>query len=213
MDNHLIELVRLVLRDNLPGKHFQEKKAPSHRREIPLGKRTVTRQSAVMVLLYLKENKYHTAFIKRQEYNGPHSGQISFPGGKQEPGETLVETALRETHEEIGVEPGSVNILGGLTKLFIPVSNLEVFPFVGFCPSPPHFSPHTREVQYIIEVPLDNILSPRFSSIITRYRDDIEITVPLYTFANEEIWGATAMITSELEEVIRRTNQISQGSI
>ncbi len=98
-------------------------------------------------------------FIKRNEYDGPHSAQVSFPGGAWENRDrTLQHTAIRETREELGIS-GELEILGSLTDLHIPVSNFLVTPFVGWMAETPLFKPDPTEVQYVIEVPLQSLLS------------------------------------------------------
>lgn len=171
------------------------------------------RAGAVLCLLYPHEDSLHVLLMKRREDRTAHSGQVSFPGGKHEPeDESYVVTALREAHEEVGVLPSEVDVLGGLTSLYIPVSNFNVFPFVGYMPQRPELILSETEVSYTIETPLhtllDNdkkivtdVISPAVSGKIKNvkaYRlDDGTI-----------IWGATAMIISELETIVKEYNGI-----
>jgi len=113
----------------------------------------------------------------------------------------LLATALRETHEEIGVDISQLTVLGELTQLFIPVSYSEVHAFVAFSSSEPHFIIDTREVQYIIEIPLKQLFSLQSKTSKEQFRHQMHIETPMYLYSNEEIWGATAMITSELEAI------------
>jgi 8-oxo-dGTP pyrophosphatase MutT (NUDIX family) len=136
-------------------------------------------------------------FIKRNEYEGPHSGQVSFPGGAYEPGDSsILGTALRETREELGMSE-KIEIIGTLTQLHIPVSNFLVYPVVGWTHSRPAFEPDPTEVQYLIESPVGTLLDPSSRDSETIFRHGKEIVTPFYKTGNEKIWGATAMILSE----------------
>jgi len=205
--NDFIALLQQQLQKPLPGANAQNKMAPAIRNFQNNSDKSIARKSAVLLLLYKKNDILNIAYFKRPEYDGPHSGQIAFPGGKFEnTDKNLQETALRETLEEFGISPQKIQILGSLTNLFIPVSNSEVTPFVGFMSETPHFIPNKDEVQYIIEIELSLITNPSFKTSRLKERRGLEIETPMYTFNNEEIWGATAMITSEFEEIINSIN-------
>lgn len=161
-------------------------------------------RAAVMALMYPRQGQIHLVFIKRNEYDGPHSGQVSFPGGVWEPGDTDLErTALRETREELGIN-GEVEILGALTDLHIPVSNFLVTPFVGWMDHTPEFSPEESEVQYLIESSLDDLNHPAARDSETLEKHGRQIEAPFYKVGSDKIWGATAMILSEVLEVASR---------
>ena len=126
----------------------------------PLGKvtrikpRPDAKQSAVLVLLYPKEGETHFVLIERNTYEGVHSGQIGLPGGRVEPGDGSFEaTALRETQEELGVNPKAVTMVRALSDVYIPPSNFLVYPFVGYMDTTPVFNPDSREVYEVVEVP------------------------------------------------------------
>lgn len=165
------------------------------------------RTSAVMALFFHKEETLNLLLIKRITNGKAHSGQISFPGGKEDPEDkNLLFTAIRETHEEVGVYIEDDEILGPLTPLYIPVSNYHVHPYVAYTKRNLVYNISENEVDGIIEVPLNEILHPS-SKIVT----DIAIPsmngklkdVKAYRLADGNIiWGATAMIISELETVI-----------
>lgn len=162
------------------------------------------RNSAVLMLFYPKNTKAHFVLIQRNTYPGIHSAQISFPGGKQETGETIAETALRETHEEIGITSGELEIIMPFSKIYIPPSNFLVYPFLGIARQQPAFLPNPGEVEKILEVPLDELLDDSSiinTSVNASYRDNI--TVPAFVLENHVVWGATAMILSELKETIK----------
>ena len=119
------------------------------------------RLSAVMVLFYLKNDKPFFVLVKRSVYDGVHSGQISLPGGQVEKSDTdYAATALRETHEEIGIDPEKVHIIGRLSAMYIPPSNFDVYPFVGYYPGVPHFKIDTVEIHQLMEIDLETFLNP-----------------------------------------------------
>ncbi len=165
------------------------------------------RRAAVLILLFPSEEQVSTVFIERVEHiNDKHSGQISFPGGSLEPGDSSVEDcALRESHEEIGVDPSSVNILGRLSPLYIPVSNYQVTPVIGMTNSTPSFFPEAREVSSILPVSVQTFTQP---DVIKRMDMKVQAgitlkNVPYYNVKSRVIWGATAMIMSEFLQLIR----------
>lgn len=202
----IVEAIEVKLRESLPGYEAQKRMEPSVRADL-LGNtlpNQATRKSAVLILLYPADFGLNFVLIKRQTYDGPHSGQVSLPGGKfDDTDQTLDGTALRETYEEVGIEPGQVRLLGRLTELYIPVSNMVVQPFVGFTPQKPVFTPNLQEVEYIVKVPLTDLLAEANKSVRVISSHGRAITAPHYNLNNEIIWGATAMILSEFEEVVR----------
>jgi 8-oxo-dGTP pyrophosphatase MutT (NUDIX family) len=144
--------------------------------------------------------------MKRPDYDGAHSGQISFPGGKVETDdENLEQTALRETSEELGILKNKIQILGKLSPLKIQVSGFEVNPFVGFINEKPFWKPDPDEVAYLIEAPVTELLNPSISKIENWKLHNTNVDVPFYKIENEKIWGATAMILSEFIEIIHKT--------
>ena len=155
-------------------------------------------RAAVLFLMYPSEKGVPSlVFIKRNEYDGPHSAQVSLPGGAWEEGDGSIQnTALRETREELGIDD-DIEILGSLTELLIPVSNFLVFPFVGCIDHTPVFHPDNSEVQFIIETPLIGLLDPRNRDSETIFRHGQSIRAPFYRIGKEKIWGATAMMLSE----------------
>lgn len=190
---------RAELLGSLPGEEAQNRMAPSFRGEFSHASDPA--KAAVMALMYPSAGKIHMAFIKRNEYDGPHSAQVSFPGGAWENGDrTLQQTAIRETREELGIS-GELEILGSLTDLHIPVSNYLVTPFVGWMDETPLFKPDPAEVQYVIEAPLQSLLSASNMEMELMVRHDLAIQAPCYKIGKEKIWGATAMMLSEILEL------------
>lgn len=149
----------------------------------------------------LLSEEYYLVFIKRPVYNGVHSGQISFPGGKWETTDkSLYHTALREAREEIGIHPERVTFIGKLTDLYIPPSNYVVSPFVGTYSGNCNFFPNPKEVESIIEIPASFLLhenDPPFQSMNISLYDGSRLNVPGICFHKNIIWGATAMILNE----------------
>ncbi|MEO8535013.1 MAG: CoA pyrophosphatase [Flavobacterium sp.] len=165
------------------------------------------RIAAVMMLLYPKDGKTNLVLIVRNAYNGVHSSQIAFPGGKYETTDSGFEaTALRETHEEVGVLPEKINVIKEFTPMFIPPSNFLVHPFLGVSSEELSFYPDAREVADVIELPLSVFLDDEIiieATLSTSYGSNIR--VPAFNIQNHIVWGATAMILSELRDVLKLT--------
>ena len=163
--------------------------------------KTTPKKAAVLIHLYPGENDFlHFILIQRNSYVGVHSGQISFPGGKPEALDAnLWGTALRESSEEVGLNGIDIHKLRSLTDVFIPPSNFLVSPFVSYGYEKPEFIPEKKEVDLILEIPLANLLDHQqvlYKKLTTNYIDEFE--APCYVFNKKVVWGATAMILSEL---------------
>lgn len=159
--------------------------------------------SSVLILLYPHNNELNVVFMKRTMDNTPHSGQICFPGGRFEAGDnSLQDTALRETEEELGISATDIEIIGHLTPLQIQVSNMEVRPFVGVSYKKPLFKPNPREVEYLIEVRVKELLDPGIITRKVEYIRGDRIEFPYYNVRDNHIWGATAMILSEFLDIL-----------
>ncbi len=204
--NANIKLIETQLSKNLPGLQAQLLMSPSSRHQgiKNLKHDTPPRNSGVLILLYPKNNITHLIFIKRTESGGHHSGQISFPGGKTEQEDkSLIHTALREAEEEVGIIKKDVKILGLLTNLYIPVSNISVLPVVGAINYCPQFIRQPTEVDQILEVPLNNFLEEKNKKNNILKFNKTEIIAPSFMIDEHMIWGATAMMMSEFLEVIK----------
>lgn len=163
------------------------------------------RKGAVLVLFYPVENRLHTVLTLRHSYEGAHSGQVSFPGGSmEEDDESLWHTALREAHEEIGLDISRVKRIGTLSQVYIPPSNFLVTPYVAGLQSRPAYIPDSREVARIIEAPIlhlfeEDRLKEKDMYIRTMQR---EIAVKYFALDGETVWGATGMMLNELKHIL-----------
>jgi 8-oxo-dGTP pyrophosphatase MutT (NUDIX family) len=160
------------------------------------------RQGGVLILLYPKDGHLHFPLTRRTETLGDHKGQISLPGGAREGDEPLEWTALRETHEELGVDPRSVKVLGGLTPLYIFHSDYCITPYVAARPTRPTFVPDPVEVAELLEVPLLTLLDPAIQRKEEWVLHQTLTRVPFYQIGEHKVWGATAMVLSEFEAVL-----------
>lgn len=194
--------------EGLPGTEVQWHMASSDRmkKNFPRSPGKDARFAAVLILLYPENGSVHTVLMQRPEYDGIHSGQISFPGGKREPSDVdNVQTALREANEETGVDAENINIIGTLTPLFIPVSNMLVTPIVGWTKEIPVFHHHTGEVVFLINADLRKFLDPLMVKVKPFQIHGETIEVKYFDYDGNMIWGATAMILHELLTLIKDT--------
>lgn len=163
-----------------------------------------TVQSAVLLYLFPRDRQWHTVLMKRPAYDGVHSGQVGIPGGRLEPGEDHREAALREFQEETGIQVPGAQVLGRLSALFIPVSSYQVEPFVAYAASAPLFEPDPFEVDELIELPL-GVLCDDATVKCGHFlaANGLYVDAPYFDVAGHQVWGATAMILSELRQVLR----------
>ena len=193
----------------LPGVEAQLKLAPILRirelEKIDFSSKN-SNKAGVMAVFYPDNNSItHLALILRKTYRGVHSNQVGFPGGRIEDiDKNLKHTALRETEEEIGIPGKEIKVLKRLTRLYIPPSDFWVYPYVGLFDNTPIFIPQESEVEQILEVALQDLLSEE--SLITKklstsYAEEIE--VPAFFLNGHVVWGATAMMLSELKDMLK----------
>ncbi|MDP4221750.1 MAG: CoA pyrophosphatase [Bacteroidota bacterium] len=202
------EILKREILKGLPGTEVQLRMAPPdmHLMNFPKAPGPRTRIAAVLVLLYEQKGDLSTVFIQRPDYEGVHGGQISFPGGMKESSDhDLVQTALREANEEVGVDISRISVIGTLTPLFIPVSDILVTPVAGWIDEKPMYNLQTEEVVFLIEGSVENFLDPSLVRIkVLEIRGRMR-RIKYFDYNGYVIWGATAMILNELLEIIRRT--------
>ena len=205
--NQIVELIDSKTdAGNLPGPNAQYAMSSIGRKSRVLSEfgKKEHKKSAVLILLYEKNSKVYFPLTQRRSYKGVHSGQVSLPGGKLEVDDIdLSHTAIRETHEEIGINKNQIQLVGQLTDLYIPPSNHHVHPYVGFLDDIPNFTKDDYEVEELLETPLENLLD---DSIISETKINIgnglRIKTPYFDLHNRVVWGATAMILNEFKELV-----------
>jgi len=192
----------------LPGEAAQLKMVPTKRlsfKEYYERGMKNAKQSAVLICLYPHQESIYTVLTLRPSEFGIHSDQISFPGGRfEEADESLEVTALRETQEELGVEISALEVIGKLTPIYIPVSNFLVHPFIAVSSVRPKFSLNKFKVKEIIETEINIFLKEEIKGqgiFLSKKKKKIE--APFYEVQGYKIWGATAIILSELEAILR----------
>jgi 8-oxo-dGTP pyrophosphatase MutT (NUDIX family) len=176
------------------------------------------RVAAVMVLMYpdppakeieSSQDAPRLVLTRRQPGLRKHAGQIAFPGGRQDEGETLEETSLRETHEEIGILPETIEVLGRLNQVYIPPTDFTVVPFIGWHEGRPEFVASESEVAEVIEARVSHLLDPSTLTrgVVLTEGGERRIEVPYYRVNEHRVWGATAIMLSELIERLKMVTQ------
>jgi 8-oxo-dGTP pyrophosphatase MutT (NUDIX family) len=190
----------------LPGLDAQLRLAPTPRvgwdpHAHPAG----LRDAAGLVLLYPRDEVPHVLLTVRGGSLRHHTGQVSLPGGAVDPGETIEAAAVREAEEEVGVDATTVQVIGRLTPLHIPVSGFLLHPVVGIVATRPAFFAAEWEVARILEVPLSQLADPailrREERTFQRHGASVPVDVPFFAIDEEKVWGATAMILAEFVAV------------
>jgi 8-oxo-dGTP pyrophosphatase MutT (NUDIX family) len=202
------------LGQELPGELSHAQMSPSIRKELlsKLKFEDDPTLSSVLILIYQNEGSLRIPVIERVIDGGVHGGQISFPGGKKETQDAdLKATAIRETREEIGIDASNSRFLGRLSDFFIPVSNFMVSPYVAFSTASDfQYKPDKREVEQVLEIRIDEFLSGknRMEGIVKTHKG-IEIRAPYFPLGTHRLWGASAMILSELLSIIDEIHKSS----
>jgi len=197
------ENIRKALSQALPG-------SVSHRKMLPINRELTAnpedqsriKHSSVLLLLFIEDDELKVCLIKRPGHMKHHAGQIALPGGRIEKGETSIETALRETWEEIGITSAQIEIIGSLSELYVQVSRFQIHPFVGWLKAKPVFNINKNEVEKTISFTLNNIRN--ISEEVELNTISGPLKVPCVKFEDEIIWGATAMILSEFYDVLHQ---------
>ncbi|MEK9603930.1 MAG: CoA pyrophosphatase [Flavobacteriaceae bacterium] len=197
-------LIAKLKENDLPADNAHSLLAPPLRmKQLQKLDSTKIKSKNAAVLLHLSPSflgEMNFVLIQRNVYEGAHSGQISFPGGKPEiQDDSLWDTALREAHEEVGLPPSRVEFVRALSKLYVPPSNFLISPFVGLSYTPCDFKPDPTEVNAIIKISLKDLIEKQ--AVMTKQLASSlnEIEVPTYVFDDHQVWGATAMILSEFK--------------
>ena len=204
-----IKSVSKIKNLNLPGEMSQFKMSPPFRKELVEENREkmkFAKKAGVLALFYPKHGETFLILILRKTYKGVHSAQVGFPGGKFEDNDPNIEfTALREAEEEVGVSIDTVTVLKAMTPLYIPPSNFTVAPFVGVVSDTPNFLKQDEEVEDLIEVRLTDFIddaNTKDVSVMTSYQ--VELEVPAFILNGHVVWGATAMMLSELKDLLKK---------
>lgn len=201
-----VEDLQRKLKNPLPGIEAQSAMMPveSTKERFDLPDKNVKR-GGVLLLLYQQNNEVYIPLTQRHDYGGVHGGQVSLPGGKlEDQDQDIIATALRETHEEIGISQEMIAVLGTLTDLYIPPSNFRVTPVVGYIQESPDFIIDPREVKELIETPVQYILDEqnlKRKDILVR--NGMRINAPYFDIHGKTVWGATAMILSEFRHLLQ----------
>jgi 8-oxo-dGTP pyrophosphatase MutT (NUDIX family) len=204
--SQLAQALTIYLQNTLPGSSAHESM-----RALPVGNvipnfehKLPAKKGSVLILLYEHNGQIKFPLIKRQEYLGAHSGQISLPGGKTEPGEDAYQAALREGEEEIGINRTDMKVVGQLSEFFVIPSNFIVTPIVAFLDKPPIFIPDPYEVAKIISGSIQELVSD--DAILKKEilaAGSFRMMAPHFEIEGETVWGATAMMLNEFRLVLK----------
>lgn len=203
--------IRQLLLQPLPGYRSHIKMAPESRKHELMQQKPVpgnAKKSAVMMLFYHKDDILKMIMIRRSLYVGVHSGQIAFPGGRfEETDESIKHTAFREIEEEIGIQPDKIELLGRLSDIYVPPSNFLISIFAGYLPEKPVYNIDEREVSEVIELDLTELLNPTIVTNKSFYVPSAgqSFQAPCYSTSQCDIWGASAMVISELVDLFLTT--------
>lgn len=207
MYSSFLTYLREALRGDLSGLEAHQKMLPPGRRmKNNENELALTKLSSVLLLLYPEGEQIYICLIKRPTHMRHHPGQIGFPGGKVEKDDFSAEkAALREAQEEVGIDPSNIEILGRLSELYVEVSQFSIQPFVAWADHKPDFLVNTDEVEKLILFPLNDFVANE--TIMETELDTFSgrMRVKYYPYNSEIIWGATAMILSELIEILKKT--------
>jgi 8-oxo-dGTP pyrophosphatase MutT (NUDIX family) len=159
--------------------------------------------ASVLILLFPKNNQWHFFLTKRTSTVNHHKGQISLPGGVVETGESLEGAALRETHEEIGVDKKNIHLIGALSSFYIPVSGFEMFPFIGWVKTEPETSIHDKEVDRIFSSSIQEFMLDKTQKTKKDTLKGFPVNIPYFDMSGETVWGATSMILAEFKLILK----------
>ena len=200
---NLPEIMSRRLERPLPGRRAMRPYEP----ELSYGRhsdppRPGARQAAVIALLYPHSGEWHLPLILRPVHMSEHAGQVSFPGGMSEPGETSAAAGLRELSEELGIEVENARILGRLSLLHLYSTNFAITPWIAWLPARPEMRPNPTEVAAVLEVPLAHLCDEANIGRHLLQRGGLRFFAPHISWHGHQIWGATALILGELLAVV-----------
>jgi 8-oxo-dGTP pyrophosphatase MutT (NUDIX family) len=207
--NFSIDQIKQKLQLPLPGIPSHLKMAPPHRAQDIVNHKDNSenaKKSAVLILFFHEEDELKMIVIRRSVYVGIHSGQIAFPGGRYEEEDKDVRTtALREIQEEIGIPEDKIEILGRLSDIYVPPSNFLISVFVGYLAEKPIYQIDEREVDEVIEIPFAEFFNHDTIKEKSFFVNSIKAAnnAPYFDVTNAEIWGASAMVISELLDILK----------
>lgn len=213
--NFSIYQIKEKLQLPLPGVSSHLKMAPPHRAQEIISHKDNpenAKKSAVLILFFHENDNLKMIVIRRSVYVGIHSGQIAFPGGRFEEEDIDVRTtALREIEEEIGISEDKIEILGRLSDIYVPPSNFLISVFVGYLSEKPAYKIDEREVDEVIEIPFSDFFKQDIVKQKDFYVNAIKAAdnAPFFDVTNAEIWGASAMVISELLEVLKNKEPLT----
>ena len=202
-----ITQLEITITNDLPSEKSQQKMRVNYDQsiELPFSINNST-PAAVLILLYLEDNEIYFFLTKRTDELENHKGQISLPGGTQEGNEKLIDTALRETQEEIGINKTSISIIGKITPLFVPVTGFMIYPFIGYSLNKLDPKMDPVEVAAIFSVNISDLLNKENRTIEQRNIRGYDVQVPYFKLNDYKVWGATSMILSEFRDLIKSIN-------
>ncbi len=203
--NKKIGLIKQRLLENLPGFGSQKKMAVikvNKLIELAFKVPSNPKPSAVSIVLFPYKDDIGFFLTERTHTVDHHKGQISFPGGAQDKNETLMETSLRETKEEIGID-SDLELIGTLSSLYTPVSDFLIHPYIWYADSIPETTLNNNEVSNIFTIPLNDLLDNQIVGTMPKQIKGVNINVPCFHFSNCNCWGATAMILSEFKDILK----------
>ena len=203
-----ITQLKITINNDLPGEESHQKMRVIYDQsiELPFSKINST-AAAVLILLYIADNEIYFFLTKRTDELKHHKGQISLPGGTQEGNEKLIDTALRETQEEIGINKTSISIIGTITPLFVPVTGFMIYPFIGYSLNKLNPKPDPVEVATIFSVNISDLLNKENRTTEQRNIRGYDVQVPYFKLNDYQVWGATSMILSEFRDLIKSINE------
>jgi len=203
-----ITQLKITINKDIPGEESHQKMRVINDQsiELPFLKINST-PAAVLILLYLADNEIYFFLTKRTDELKHHKGQISLPGGTQEGNEKLIDTALRETQEEIGINKTSISIIGTITPLFVPVTGFMIYPFIGYSLNKLDPKPDPVEVATIFSVNISDLLNKENRTTEQRNIRGYDVQVPYFKLNDYQVWGATSMILSEFRDLIKSINE------